>query len=158
MLHRCKEDVRINVKVYHTLLAEAKGKNWKNAFKLTFKLFECLQKQEQYGWKVDVEYSLKLGFLEVLHRQGYCSNDQKSWRFWRQRSRANITMSKNHSSNQGIRSIGGQLLRDDPRLLSHRLVGGPFSRISFRRVDSTQMMKQNLPNELRMGTLGVEYK
>lgn len=53
MLHRCSEDVEINRLVYLELLKESKGKNWKNAFLLTFKLFQNLQEQEDYGWLVD---------------------------------------------------------------------------------------------------------
>jgi DNA polymerase I len=56
MLHRCSEDTEINVLVYKALLAEAKGMGWGNAYKLTFKLFEILQKQEDYGWLVDRPY------------------------------------------------------------------------------------------------------
>jgi len=53
MLHRCSEDVEILELVYNALLVEAKGGNWKNAFLLSFKLFENLQKQEVFGWLVD---------------------------------------------------------------------------------------------------------
>lgn len=53
MLHRCTEDVEINRLVYFELLKEASGKNWKDAFKLSFKLFQELQIQEEYGWLVD---------------------------------------------------------------------------------------------------------
>lgn len=55
MLHRCTEDVEILSLVYDELLKEAKNGKWKNAFLLSFKLFENLQKQEQYGWLVDQE-------------------------------------------------------------------------------------------------------
>ncbi len=56
MLHRCSEDVEIQHLIFKALREEHSGKNWKNAFKLTFKLFEYLQKQEQYGWLVDQEH------------------------------------------------------------------------------------------------------
>ncbi len=56
MLHRCAEDVEILELVYYELLKEAKGGDWKNAFLLSFKLFENLQKQEEYGWLVDQEH------------------------------------------------------------------------------------------------------
>lgn len=59
MLHRCSEDVEINLKVYHELLKEAKGGNWRNAFLLSFKLFEHLADQEEYGWLADKPYMLK---------------------------------------------------------------------------------------------------
>lgn len=61
MLHRCTEDVEILELVYNALMKEAKETpgSWKDAFLLSFKLFENLQKQEEYGWLVDKEYMLK---------------------------------------------------------------------------------------------------
>lgn len=56
MLHRCAEDVEILELVYEELLKESKGGKWKDAFLLSFKLFENLQKQEAYGWLVDKEH------------------------------------------------------------------------------------------------------
>ena len=56
MLHRCSEDVEIQHRVYNALLDEAKGYEWKKAWLLNFKLFEILQKQEEYGWLVDREH------------------------------------------------------------------------------------------------------
>lgn len=53
MLHRCAEDVEIQVKIYHALLEEGHGEGWTNAHKLNFKLFDNLQRQEEYGWWVD---------------------------------------------------------------------------------------------------------
>lgn len=59
MLHRCSEDVEIQHLVFKALEKEYSGKNWKNAFKLTFTLFKYLQKQEAYGWLVDQEHMHK---------------------------------------------------------------------------------------------------
>lgn len=56
MLHRCKEDVEIQHLIYNALLEESKGFNWRDAFIMSFQLFEHLQKQEQYGWHVDVDH------------------------------------------------------------------------------------------------------
>jgi DNA polymerase III epsilon subunit-like protein len=56
MLHRCTEDVEILELVYEELLKESKGGKWKDAFLLSFKLFENLQKQEAYGWLVDQDH------------------------------------------------------------------------------------------------------
>jgi DNA polymerase I len=53
MLHRCSEDVEILALVYSKLMEEAKDGNWRQAFLLTFDLFEHLQRQEEYGWLVD---------------------------------------------------------------------------------------------------------
>lgn len=56
MLHRCTEDVEILALVYDALLKEAGKGKWKNAFLLSFELFENLQKQEEYGWLVDINH------------------------------------------------------------------------------------------------------
>ena len=50
MLHRCSEDVEIQVKIYHELIQEGKGFKWRDAHMATFKVFELLQLQEEYGW------------------------------------------------------------------------------------------------------------
>ena len=63
ILHRCEEDVRINVATYHALKKEGKGQNWRDAHLMTFTLWENLWKQEQAGWLLDEEYihkSIKL--------------------------------------------------------------------------------------------------
>lgn len=59
MLHRCAEDVEILELTYKALLEEAKGGTWRNAFLLSFELFERLQQQEEYGWLVNQEHMNK---------------------------------------------------------------------------------------------------
>ena len=59
MLHRCTEDVEITELTYNALMEEAKGGKWRNAFLLSFELFERLQQQEEYGWLVDQEHMQK---------------------------------------------------------------------------------------------------
>ena len=53
MLHRCTQDVEIQHRILQALMTEARGKNWTEAHKMTAKLFEILQLQEDYGWLVD---------------------------------------------------------------------------------------------------------
>lgn len=59
MLHRCTEDVMINVDVYHALMAEGKGTPWRDAHLMTFELFENLQRQEEVGWRLDIPHVQK---------------------------------------------------------------------------------------------------
>lgn len=66
MLHRCSEDVEIQTLIYNSLLEESKGGNWRNAFLLTFELFEHLQLQEEYGWLVDQNHMARC--IRVLDR------------------------------------------------------------------------------------------
>ena len=59
ILHRCEEDVKINIETYHELRREAEGQNWRDAHMLTFKLWENLGRQEEAGWLLDQEYMRK---------------------------------------------------------------------------------------------------
>jgi DNA polymerase I-like protein with 3'-5' exonuclease and polymerase domains len=56
MLHRCTEDVEILELVYNELLKEMNSGNWKPATMLSFRLFEYLAEQEDYGWLVDRQH------------------------------------------------------------------------------------------------------
>ena len=56
MLHRCSEDTAIQVLIYQALLDEMQGYDWEFASWLNNRLFDILGRQEQYGWKVDVEW------------------------------------------------------------------------------------------------------
>jgi DNA polymerase I-like protein with 3'-5' exonuclease and polymerase domains len=56
MLHRCTEDVEIQTEI-HKHIERQKG--WSRAKKLTLKLFEILQQQEEYGWLMDQEWMHK---------------------------------------------------------------------------------------------------
>lgn len=140
MLHRCSEDVAINVKVYHALMKEAEGKNWMPAFKMTFRLFECLQKQEEYGWKVNREYmefcirllDRTIGridkilspalpmVMEVLETKAKGEFNYVKKPFL-----------KSGEYNQHVIRYFGE----SSDTIRHRCVAGPFSRIQFRQVD-----------------------
>lgn len=140
MLHRCTEDTEIQELIYKELLKEAKGGSWKNAFLLTFKLFENLQLQEQYGWKVDRPYMDQC--IQTLTR-------------WIDRIDRAITprlptvLEVNESKIKGeykyvakpflksgaySKSVS-QWLHDCGIPADARIVCGPFSRVSFRKVD-----------------------
>jgi DNA polymerase I len=66
MLFRCTEDVLIQESIYDALIEESKTGNWRNAFLLTFELFENLQLQEEYGWLVDQDHMTRC--IRVLDR------------------------------------------------------------------------------------------
>jgi DNA polymerase-1 len=54
MLSRCVQDVRIQVKIYDTLLEESRAGSWGPALRLTMGLWPWLVRQEEYGFAVDV--------------------------------------------------------------------------------------------------------
>src|SRR5690606_9819218 len=134
------EDVEIQELIYKALLKEASGKNWKNAFLLSFKLFENLQKQEAYGWYVDRPYMDEC--IRTLTR-------------WIERidrviiPRLPNTMEVNETKTKGeYKYVTKPFLKSGAYSksvidwlntteydLDARIVCGPFTRVAFRKVD-----------------------
>lgn len=56
MMRRCAGDVEIQYDIYNFLMEEGKGENWGAAHRLNARLFDILQRQEEYGWTVDREH------------------------------------------------------------------------------------------------------
>lgn len=140
MLHRCSEDVEIQHLIFNALRAEAGGGNWKNAFKLSFKLFEYLQKQEQYGWLVDREHMEKcihqldrwIGLIDsVLDRhlpnivEVLETKDQGEYKYIKK-----PFLKSGEYSGSVLKWI--ELNNINPAAIA---VAGPFTRISLRKVD-----------------------
>lgn len=140
MLHRCTEDVEILHLVYNALMQEAKGRGWGNAFKLTFRLFTHLQKQEEYGWLIDVEHAKA------------CVNQLTRWINLIDKAikpRLPNVLEINETKEQGEYKYVKKPFRKDGSYseIVHRwyatsgvnhhdvAVVGPFTRISFRKVD-----------------------
>lgn len=140
MLHRCTEDVAINVKVYHLLMQEASGGNWMPAFKMSFRLFECLQKQEEYGWKVDVKYmQFCIDLLDrtirridkILTPALPMTLEVMETKVKGEYNFVKKPFLKSGEYNRHVIQFFGS---EDRHILSRSIVG-PFSRISFRPVD-----------------------
>lgn len=140
MLHRCSEDVTINVKVYHALMKEAEGHNWMPAFKLSFKLFECLHKQEEYGWKVDEPYMhFCIGMLDravaridrfltpALPNVVEILETRKDGEY----QYVKKPFLKSGAYNKFVTAYFGA----DNELITGRHICGPYSRVNFRQVD-----------------------
>lgn len=140
MLHRCREDVEIQHLVYEALMKEAKGGNWRNAFLMSFKLFEVLQKQEQYGWKVDRKYMEECirtldRWIDRIDRalEPHLPllvevQEQKVKGEYKFVSKPFL------KSGKYSRSVDNWYLTSGCCRDSHP-VGGPFSRVSFRKLD-----------------------
>lgn len=138
MLHRCTEDVEINRLVYHELMKEAasSGGSWREAFLLTFKLFENLQEQEQYGWLVDQELMHKhiaslTQMMDEIDKQVSPLlpwvleiHEQKVKGEYKYAAKPFLASGKH--SKQSV-----DWFQPD----GCHVVGGPFSRISFRRTN-----------------------
>lgn len=140
MLHRCSEDVEIQHLIYNELLKEAKGKNWRDAFLLSFKLFEYLQKQEEYGWLVDRPYmdkcihqldhwiaridkALEKHLPVILEIQE--NKQDGDFLYIKKPFLKSGEYSRSVDAWLHLNNIDGAV----------RPVGGPFSRVSFRKVD-----------------------
>lgn len=146
MLHRCSEDVEINFLTYFELLKEGKGQNWKNAYQLTFKLFENLQKQEGYGWLVDREHMEKsirmldnwikrIDQVITPHLPDIMEVDEtkKAGEYGFVRK---PFLKSGAYSEASIRFIG-----DAGYDLDSDIVAGCFTRVSFRKVDLNSNME-----------------
>lgn len=146
MLHRCTEDTEIQCLILKALGVEAKGYKWRDAYLLTFSLFSILQKQEEYGWKVDRKYmdksiSLLTHWMDRIDRviQPYLpkilvveeSKVKGIYNFVRKPFTKARKLTKQVTN--WIDSVGDDSL--------YTTVSGPFSRISFRTVDLNSNME-----------------
>jgi len=145
MLHRCTEDVEILHLVYQELKNEA-GDNWDNAFRLSFKLFEYLHKQSEYGWLVDMPHIIfcirqlsnwinridrvlvpqlpsKLE-IEETRKDGQYNYVKKPY------------LKSGKPSESLAKWLAAQGLPEDSKI-----VGGQFTRISFRKIDLNSNME-----------------
>jgi len=140
MLHRCSEDVEIQFLIYKELMKEASGKNWKNAFKMSFKLFQLLQKQEAYGWLVDQEH-----MHSCIHQlQHWISRIDRALEkhlpviceVWETKENGGYKYVKKPflKSGEYSASVVNWYGIDVGGVEGFRVVG-PFTRVSFRRVD-----------------------
>lgn len=137
MMHRCEEDVRINVATYHALRKEGEGQDWRDAHMLTFKLWENLAKQEEAGWLVDQEYMNKCihmlnkwidkidnvleSHLPIVYDVKEAKKDgQYGW------VKKPFMKSGDYAASVERHFGTGDVIND---------VSGPFSRVEFRPVD-----------------------
>lgn len=140
MLHRCSEDVEIQVLIYKALLEEAAGGHWKNALSLTHKLFEILQKQEDYGWLVDKPHMLRcIALLDrwieridkalLPHLPYVCEvmEVKKGGEYGCLKKPFKLSGAFSDRTIKYTRICGGSLRLED--------ISGPFSRVSFRIVN-----------------------
>ena len=143
MLHRCREDARIQVKIYNSLIEEGRGEGWKAAHMLNHKLFHYLQLQEAAGWLVDQEWmhscidmlnhwmdridrAIEPMLPLVLQVHESKSNGQYNY------------VKKPFKKDGSLAAISERFLNDCYGEVSEPFrprISGCFSRISFRRVD-----------------------
>lgn len=142
ILHRCEEDVKINLAVYDELRKEAEGQNWKSAHLMTFKLFENLAKQEEAGWLADRPYIEKcIGLLTYwIDKRDAILKEHLPFVYDIKEGKDKIADGGQRKwvrepflkSGKYNKSVTGHY---SPEELEGRLVGGPFSRIEWRRID-----------------------
>jgi len=138
MLHRCSEDVEIQLLIYNALLEEAKKGDYSNAFPMTFKLFEYLQKQESYGWAFDSELAHRnihqlTHWIERIDKVLY-KHLPLIVEIDEQKKEGEYGWVKKPFLKSGDYSASVKTYIDLYGL-PEKAVCGPFSRISFRRVN-----------------------
>ena len=137
ILHRCEEDVRINVATYHALRKEGEGQKWRDAHLMTFTLWENLWKQEQAGWLLDEAYIHKSIHLlthwveridRVLAKYLPLTMDILESKKDGEYNYVRKPFMKSGKYSASAEKHYGERLVD-------RIVGGPFSRLDFRPID-----------------------
>ena len=152
MLHRCTEDVEIQELIYKELIKEGKGHHWSRAHMLNVKLFDILQKQEEYGWLVDKPYmdkSIKMlaHFIRKIDKALtpklplVLVIEETNEKGTRKYIKKPFLKSGKYSA-----SVISWLKRYD---IKGSIVVGPYSRVSFRTVDlsKNKETKEYLLNE-----------
>lgn len=157
MLHRCTEDVEIQELIFDELMKESKGGNWRNAFLLTFELFENLQKQEEYGWLVDRPHMERC--INVLER--YIRRidrvvipqlpDMLEVEETKEKGIYKYVKKPFLKSGAYSESVSTWCARHGIDPLS-KPVGGVYTRVNFRKVDV------NSPAEIKDYLLGVGWE
>jgi len=136
MLHRCTEDVEIQHFAYKYLLEEAAGYEWKNAWLLSFKLFEVLQKQAEYGWKFDKAQAAKCQhfltrWMNMIDKRVYpmlphlCEKLEKKESGSQEHKWVKSPFLKSGKYNAHVKTYWGDGVD---------VVAGPHSRVKFRKV------------------------
>lgn len=139
MLERCKADVEIQHLLFKELIKEAEGGDWKQAHRMTLKLFERLRMSQDYGWLVDQPH---------MHR---CIRTLDRWIRMIDRVvtpqlplRVVVEETKKEGEYNHVRkpfkkdgTYTSKIREwvDGSHLALPCDIGGPFSRISFRRTD-----------------------
>lgn len=138
MLHRCTEDTYIQELIYASLLKEGEGYNWGNAHRLTFRLFDILQRQEEYGWLVDQEYMHKCSNMLTHFIRKIDSSLANTlpivYEVCEGKVAGEVSWIKKPFLKSGAYSQS-VLTWMEVNGISEKIVVGPFSRIKFRRLD-----------------------
>ena len=138
ILHRCEEDVRINVATYHALREEGRGQNWKNAHLMTFTLWKNLWKQEQAGWLLDEAYihkSIKLltHWIDRIDRV-LAKYLPLTMDILEAKKDGEYNYVRKPFMKSGKYSASVEKHYTDERILYGMCIGGPFSRIAYRPI------------------------
>jgi len=141
MQKRCREDVEIQYDIYHALIEEGRGEGWADAHKLNHKVHHYLQLQEEYGWTVDeklLDYSLYMlqrwmdkisaalqSYLPIVVEIKEAKKDGEYG-----------YLKKPFKKNGELSVAAANYISDSSTWdIPNGYVGGPFSRVSFRRID-----------------------
>jgi hypothetical protein len=147
MLHRCDEDVEIQHLIYDALMQEGKGYNWRAAHLLNFDLFTILQEQEKYGWlvsreQIDRNISLLSHWMNrfdkilipLLPDVLVIEETKKAGEYGWVKKPFKVNGQYNDNMVKWFLDTSKTSYEQIDRM-DRREVGGPFCRVSYRRVN-----------------------
>lgn len=139
MLHRCSEDVEIQSMILSYLIQEGAGQNWMAASRMSHKLFSILGEQEEYGWLFDKAYAVRCvaQLTRWMDKIDLVLRDRLPFVLERPPLRKGKRgfVSKPFLKSGGYAQITLRWMEQCGYDPLSRVVGGPFSRISWARVD-----------------------
>lgn len=139
MLHRCTEDVEIQERILEYLIREGAGQDWKAASVMSHKLFHIFHLQEEYGWGFNRPYAEKQ--VAVLTRWMDHIDAVLRDRLPFVMIKPNKTKGEYNYTKKPFVKSGGysavtlRWMHDVGLSPVRREVVGPYSRISWERVD-----------------------
>ena len=143
MLHRCTEDTFIGLELYRKCMRDMKKQGWPaDAFKLSFRLFEILQLQEENGWTVDrsaIQKSIRM-LDSWISRIDRVITPHLPWVLVRPYKEE---IKKPFNQDRSLSSIAKKWFTTEEE---QRCVSGPFTRVEFRKtnLDSNEELKSFL--------------
>ena len=131
MLHRCKEDVEINVLTYHMLSGEMQGHDWTEAVELEHGIARAMTQQEHYGIRFDEQQARN--YIEWLTARIEEIDSMIVPRLPAELIRVGTVPINNPFLKTGGYRKQTQEYLDEayPNTRKKTLVGGPFNRIRF---------------------------
>lgn len=137
MLHRCVEDTKIQARLYEHIqdhIVEVNKKDsrvdFDKVFRLEHKVWEIMEQQHDYGWKIDLEHAFQT--KDSIEKAYNGLEEQLIESLPIRVIRPNTGVTKAHKADGGITSIAARWV--DGNLFNNNIMGD-FCKVEFKRTN-----------------------